>query len=359
MITINRTFLHALYFLFTLTAMIACKNPEPVLEKEPIIREELEKINTLLRDPGFAEEVAKHLDSFYYAGIGQTQPVFIAPGDDTTKIFKSVKSEKIATNLAGFYALECGIGLLIAQSGGTPVEWLSKITGKNVDPGSMRLLNRFANATWKASQPFRDLNRITRPNFIIASSLSKEEVDKDSMQIFHAAEKLLASMSSARDSSVEIQMKLLHALLRDTVFAVEMAEHLHASYNSGSAQREPLFLPGDDTATVVKTAKQMKIATSVAGFYALECGLNYLVTIGNERASAILESLVNDSLEMDDKMLFARFANATWKAGQPFRDLSRITRDTFTPFYFLTKQDIDKDLVQIKAAAAFLLDRIK
>ena len=150
----------------------------------------------------------------------------------------------------------------------------------------MRLLNRFANATWKASQPFRDLNRITRPNFIIASSLSKEEVDKDSMQIFHAAEKLLASMSSARDSSVEIQMKLLHALLRDTVFAVEMAEHLHASYNSGSAQREPLFLPGDDTATVVKTAKQMKIATSVAGFYALECGLNYLVTIRNERASA-------------------------------------------------------------------------
>ena len=43
-----------------------------------------------------------------------------------------------------------------------------------------------------------------------------------------------------------------------------------------------------------------------------------------------------------DKLIFARFANATWKAGQPFRDLKRITRATFTPFYFLTEADIER-----------------
>jgi hypothetical protein len=54
-------------------------------------------------------------------------------------------------------------------------------------------------------------------------------------------------------------------------------------------------------------------------------------------------------------MIFARFANATWKVGQPFRGLNRITRPTFTPFYFLSESDIDKDMVQIRAAAQRIL----
>lgn len=54
-------------------------------------------------------------------------------------------------------------------------------------------------------------------------------------------------------------------------------------------------------------------------------------------------------------MIFARFANATWKAGQPFRGLNRITRPTFTSFYFLGEADIEKDFVQIKMAAEKLL----
>ncbi len=56
-----------------------------------------------------------------------------------------------------------------------------------------------------------------------------------------------------------------------------------------------------------------------------------------------------------DKMIFARFANATWKAGQPFRGLGRITRATFTPLYFLTEPDIQKDMVQLRTAAQLLL----
>lgn len=99
----------------------------------------------------------------------------------------------------------------------------------------------------------------------------------------------------------------------------------------------------------------MKIATSVAGFYALECGVNYLVATTNRLASVILRSVANNTMSPEEKMMFARFANSTWKAGQPFRDLSRITRPTFTPFYFLTEPDIEKDMVQIRTAALRLL----
>lgn len=53
------------------------------------------------------------------------------------------------------------------------------------------------------------------------------------------------------------------------------------------------------------------------------------------------------------------FANATWKAGQPFRNLSRITRDTFRPVTLLNEEELKKDFVQIQAAAAKLLEAMK
>ena len=354
--TSNSQLFQIVFFFTIIQIMSSCNNESGVSKEDNQMQQELEKVNGLLRDPVFTEAMAKTLDSSYYAGIGQTQPPFISPGDDTTKIIKTTKSEKIATNLAGFYALECGIGLLSAGSGTTPVQWLQKITDKTIDSNSILLLNRFANATWKAGQPFRDLNRITRPNFIIASSLSREEIDKDFTQIFHAAKKLLSSMTPVMQSPLPEQMKLLRSLLQDTAYAVEMAGHLYSSYDP--SQTEPFLTPADDTSKLTKTARQIKIATSIAGFYALECGLNYLVTTRNASPSVILQSLVNNSMSVDDKMLFARFANATWKAGQPFRDLNRITRETFAPFYFLSEADIEKDLVQIRAAASRLLSAL-
>jgi len=53
----------------------------------------------------------------------------------------------------------------------------------------------FSNATWKAGQPFRGLERIRKDNFIPASMLSKEELEKDWVQIRAATEKLLEKLS--------------------------------------------------------------------------------------------------------------------------------------------------------------------
>lgn len=323
------------------------------------VQHQLKTINYLLRDTAFTQAMAKSLDSSYYAGIAQESPAFLTQQDDTAVVIKLLKEEKIATSLAGFYALECGIGLLSAQTGKTPVELLRQITNSSIDTNAALLLNRFANATWKAGQPFRGLSRITRPNFIVAGFLSADEVKKDLTQITKAASKLLASMEVASNNSLPQQMLTLRHLLQDTVYAVDMAAYSDSSF-ARSQNQKPVPFPtlADDTATIKKSVKEIKIATSIAGFYALECALNYLVTTKHLLPSAILQSLTDNTISKEDKMIFARFANATWKAGQPFRGLNRITRPAFTPFYFLKEADIEKDMVQIRMAARKLLSML-
>lgn len=343
-------------FTSTLQLISSCKSDTDHKSTQPQMKQELATIDSLIRDASFTESMAKTLDSSYYAGVGETAPAFLNPADDTASIMKTERNEKIAMKLAGFYALECGIGLLSVQTNTTPIDWLRKITNGSADSTAILLLNRFANATWKAGQPFRGLSRITRPNFIVASSLSPGEVEKDYFQIFHSAKMLLSSMDSVNDSPISQQMETLRRLLQDTSYAVQLASFLHSANDTGGLSRRPPFLtPADDTTMIRKTAKEMKIATSIAGFYALECAVNYLVTTKKQQPSTILKSLLDNTINQEDKMLFARFANATWKAGQPFRDLNRITRRTFTPFYFLTDADIEKDMVQIRAAATRLL----
>lgn len=344
------------FFAFIIYYGVSCTTKTESQNESKQMQQELATIDSLLRDSAFTQSMSRSLDSSYYAGIGQAPPEFLTPQEDTEVVIKRLKDEKVATSLAGFYALECGVGMLSTQTAQTPVELLRKITNGSLGTNGVLLLNRFANATWKAGQPFRGLSRITRPNFIVASSLSEDEVKKDSIQIIKAASKLLASMEPVSKSSLPEQMQTLRRLLQDTVYAVEMAAFSHSSFASSQNQKTTPFLtPADDTGTIKKSVKEIKIATSIAGFYALECGLNYLVTTRHLLPSAILKSFVNDSISKEDKMIFARFANATWKAGQPFRSLNRISRSTFTPFYFLTESDIEKDIVQIKMAAKKLL----
>lgn len=334
----------------------SCENK---MDKQTKINKELSIIDSLIRDTLYALQMAQRLNSAYYTGIGEQPPPFLKEGEDTAATTTKISDEKVATNLAGFYALECAIGALCEDDDSTPVYWLNKIVSGGINEKEILLLNRFANATWKASQPFRDLKRIKKDNFIVASALSDEEVEKDAAQIKSAAGKLLASLDGVKDQSKDGQLKKIRDLLHDKNYAIEMAEFLDASYYTSQNQTPPLFLStADDSTVVTKHAKDQKIATNLAGFYALECGLNYFVTVRNEVPSDILKSILNDQINAKDKLLLSRFANATWKTGQPFRGLDRITRATFTPFYFLTKEDIDKDYVQIKAAAKKLLESL-
>ena len=160
------------------------------MQQDLAINNELKKITSLLQDSRFALEMAKNQDAAYYISQGQTVPAFLPDSADTSTIVRSLKEEKIATNIAAFYALECGIGALVNQKGGSPGEWLNKLTAKQLDSTEILILNRFANATWKAGQPFRGLDRITRTTFTCFDLLTPEEIEKDWVQIKAAAVKL-------------------------------------------------------------------------------------------------------------------------------------------------------------------------
>jgi len=330
------------------------------MQKEQLINAELKKITRLLRDSSFALEMAKNQEAAYYESIGQPVPDFLPANADTLKIGRSLKDEKIATNIAAFYALECGIGVLANQEGKPPVEWLNKILAKQLDTAEILVLNRFANATWKAGQPFRGLNRIKRAVFISAVFLPVDEIKKDYGQVSAAAAKLLPALQNVKDSSLVNQQERISELLKDKSFAKEMAENMEAAYYTTQQQPVPPFLkPGEEEAMIKKSVMEEKIATNMAGFYALECGLSYIATKQNKLPSAVVHTIINGSISKDDKNLFERFANATWKAGQPFRGLDRITRATFTSFDLLPMESVEKDWMQIKAAARKLSDALR
>jgi hypothetical protein len=315
------------------------------------LQEELRKINALLRDKEFAISMADTLNAAYEAASGTA--------GKAEKVNVSVKEQKIAINLAGFYAVECGVGLLMALKGGTPQDWLEKIVTATVGQDEILVLDRFANATWKAGQPFINWDRIKDAQFISANYLPEESVQKDHAQVIAAASKLLDSLQEVRDGSKEVQLKKLQQLLRDEQYALEMAQHLDAAYYLAQ-KKEPLpFLAeGEDKAIISRSIADEQIAVSIAGFYALECGLSYFAACSNQLPSEMLSSIVNNSLAEKDRLFFERLANATWKAGQPFRGLDRITRPAFIPAAFLSDAEVEKDRVQIRTAAQKLIDTI-
>lgn len=348
------------FAIFLVVYLTSCANNAGTnMQQQQQITKELAQITGLLRDSSFALEMAKSQDAAYHKAQGRPLPDFLPHNGETGTVGKSVKEEKIATNIAAFYALECAIGALMEQQGGTPLEWLNKIKAKQLDASGALLLSRFANATWKAGQPFRGLERITRDVFVSPVFLPEAEVKKDYDQIGAAADKVAEAMQDLGHASKADQLQRLKTLLQDKSFALEMAQHMEAAYYTAQQQAVPAFLkPGEDTATVGKNAKEEKIAVNIAGFYALECGLSYLATAQQKLPSAVLQAIANDSIDTKDKKLFERFANATWKAGQPFRGLDRITRDVFVPFDLLSKAQQEKDWVQIKSAAEKLLQSL-
>ena len=322
------------------------------------IQKQLSVIDSLLRDKAFCLSLAKAQHIAYYTGIGQEAPPFLTPEEENAFVRTSVREEKIAIGLAGFYAVECAVGLLCDQANERPSDWLRKIGADKTDAATNLLLNRFANATWKAGQPFKGLDKITRPVFRSASFLRREDIQKDHEQVKAAAIKLLSALGTATNSGTDSQMKKIRELLQSQSYALEIAECTNDAYADDNKNDITPALKQNDTATVSKPAPDQKIATNLAGFYAVEACTDYLASSRDLLPARLLKSIADNSISEEDKNLYNRFANATWKAGQPFRGLERIQRETFTPFYFLTKADIDKDWVQVKAAAKKILQAL-
>ena len=327
---------------------IAC-NGKKMDDKKDTINAELTTLNHLLQDRDFAMALAQAQEASYYKSQGQEIPDFFIVLEKT--VLRPFADEKIATNLAGFIALECGVGYLVASKGESPIYWLRKIIENKLPEAEWLVLNRFANATWKAGQPFRGLERIAKENFISANFLPQSEIEKDRQQLKAAAQLLLEKLESKKDSSNISQWEAVQTLMQDRNFAMEMAAHLEAAYFMGIGEMVPAFLdPTDQNKTVEKDVLEEKTAINLAGFYALESGISYLAQTQSVTPSETLEAISKESLSPDHKNLILRLANATWKAGQPFRSLERIQRPNFIPFDLLSDSEVEKDWVQIKSA---------
>lgn len=340
-----------------ITSIISCnQGSNDTVNKGDRMKQELASLNNLLRDTSFTISMAQYLDSVYQAS--QDLPTGILPASDSI-IKKNYKDEKVATNMAGFLATECGIGALMEQNGGTPIYWLKKIVNNELDSAGIILLNRFANATWKASQPFRGMQRISKDNFIVANFLSEAEIKKDYDQVIAASAKLLDTLQLAPDTSAMAQLEMIYRLMKNRQYMTDMAKHLEASYYKGLGEPVPDFTSaGEDTLVINKNAYEEYVATSVAPYYALECGLSYLAISENKLPSEVLKSIKDSTISKENKVLLERFANATWKAGQAFRRMDRIELPNFVPFALLSNEEIAKDWLLIKAAAARLLDHL-
>lgn len=158
--------------------------------------------------------------------------------------------EMIAMNLAGFYALECGIGIICEKKDVTIMQVLQQIKNKTLNEEDMLLIARFANATWKAGQPFRGIERIERDTFRPAALLEKDELKKDFDQIYASADKLLEKMVSQGVNfidSKEVQLEVLHKTLKDQDFAIEIAQWLNDQYYINTGQNPPAFLEQEET----------------------------------------------------------------------------------------------------------------
>src|SRR5881392_612635 len=125
-------FLVLLLFVVYITA---CEQKTSVAMDEKI-KHQLTIIDSLLRSADFSLEIAKAQNTAYYKGIGQPVPPFLSAAEDGATIAKPAREEKIATNLAGFYALECGIGLLCSQTNEKPTAWLQKLVDEKADSSS-------------------------------------------------------------------------------------------------------------------------------------------------------------------------------------------------------------------------------
>lgn len=116
-----------------------------------------------------------------------------------------------------------------------------------------------------------------------------------------------------------------------------------------------------------------KVAENLAGLYAADTAANILAAYqyGVDRDGKVtevsyvrcLEAIRGASLDATEKFIVKNAANATWRAGQPFRDittkpLNRIERDVNMQFNLLPGDEEDKDLVQVQKGAEIILDAI-
>jgi hypothetical protein len=109
---------------------------------------------------------------------------------------------------------------------------------------------------------------------------------------------------------------------------------------------------------------QGSIAANMCSVYAVDSAANAITMVAEGKVTeddymASLRAIAEGSLAADELYVARQFANATWKACQPYRGLERLTRPVMTQFNLLPDDEVAKDDATLAAAAKALISAIE
>ncbi len=257
------------------------------------------QVNTYFKEMLQSESIAEIWGSSVVSEAG------VFPGELRQEpILYSKAKEQMAVNLPGFFGLVGGLGFFIQTGNRSPFEVLNAIQTKNLSGKERELFCRFANCTWKVSQPFRDLQRITRANFVPFSMLSHREQEKDMVQIETAADFVLKSASGWEQWSPDEQWHWIGKLREDSTFLEGMAKTLFEAYYLDIAEAPPVFLKEADwEQTIERSSRQEVLAKSLSVLYVLECFCDGQLLESLSALNLLLAQIQQHNLPEDKKAL--------------------------------------------------------
>ncbi|MFC1674591.1 response regulator [Candidatus Omnitrophota bacterium] len=342
--------------------------------RNPQLEQELGILDSLMKNPAFLETMAGALLSAYNEHANTDYRI---TQDTDATVFTKEDLDR-TQNLAGLIGVEVGTSALLAttRKGNSLVSVLKAITEDMLTEKEMRLLALFANATWKAGVPFRvktgsDGESLgpyslmqSHPDFVPVVLAREEVAEEDILQMKVAAHKLLSAIQHIDDP--QEQLDRLEFLLKNKGFLELLARESLQAYNSRHGTKHSIST--DQTLTGL-TKRDLDIAMNLLGFIALEVGVGALLelTRQGQSMSDVLNAIVEGRLTGEEETLLALFANATWKAGVPFRVKTGSDGRSLGPYFRIMEHPdfrrwaqlpVDeqlKDLIQVHAAAAQLL----
>lgn len=151
-------------------------------------------------------------------------------------------------------------------------------------------------------------------------------------------------------------------LFKNMVACQEFANRANAAYHAaaGLEHPEPFTMESDPTNFACNQLGMIAadtIATQMAiGIAGLSTGREEL----ERQYIHGLKLLADDGFYLDpsDRLIVATIKHGIWMGVQPIRDVGRMQRPSYCSIFDLTEAEIDKDIVQVKVGARFLLERL-
>lgn len=167
-------------------------------------------VDKLIRNKTFLIHTAEACNSAYLnSTCSQQSPLFsyvereLLLKEDNYPIRTSNGMKKLATNLAGFYAMQEAVFAFSNENRCDPLDVIKNIASDTPDTKILNLAQRFAHATWLTSNSHR--SGFTRKMVMPYDMLSDNDKFLDTVQIVTSAKILLSAINDELKLENQIQ----------------------------------------------------------------------------------------------------------------------------------------------------------